>query len=222
VHTSSGNSPTITDALEILKYLAGMDSVYNNAVTTPSFEKIKFGGHDWIVLEKSDGKALILSEYLFERRNFITGSTITEYRPNVDVWAVSGIRAYLNGEFYESFSAADRERIVETLVVNNPTTAKNSVNEIATADAGPDTTDKIFLLSIEEAQQYFGSATERIARFENSSGEWGEHWMLRSPTGSIHFVAEVQPGGHIWVDGGIGGSNRSVLFAIRPAMWITL
>ncbi|MCL2079129.1 MAG: DUF6273 domain-containing protein [Oscillospiraceae bacterium] len=71
----------------------------------------------------------------------------------------------MNGEFYNSFSANDRERISETRVA----TPDNSWYDTS---GGEIVGNKIFLLSIEEVARYFGDSGA-LAR---GSGEMkGEH-----------------------------------------------
>lgn len=75
----------------------------------------------------------------------------------VDVtWETSSIRQYLNGDFFNNFSQADRARIRETYVINNdnPWTFDGMGN----TPGGANTTDRIFLLSIDEVLRYFGDS----------------------------------------------------------------
>ena len=72
------------------------------------------------------------------------------------------MRSYLNGEFYNKFSAPDRAMIAETEVVNNdhlwgiPWYYEDDDELIPYG--GDDTTDYIFLLSTEEVVKYFGDS----------------------------------------------------------------
>jgi predicted small secreted protein len=94
-------------------------------------EAVYFGGYYWMVLEVKDGKALILSSEIL---------TKLPYHPerNVDItWEKCDLRATLNGPFFNSFSAEDRARIVETKIVNND-------NPRYGTPGGRDTNDKIF------------------------------------------------------------------------------
>jgi len=105
---------------------------------------IDFGGYDWRVLYVQGDRALIITENVIRTRAFHdTAEDVT--------WATSDIRQFLNGEFYGNFNASDRERISETTLVNND-------NQWFIVPGGADTTDKIFLLSIEEVVQHFGDS----------------------------------------------------------------
>lgn len=71
-------------------------------------------------------------------------------------WAECSLQKYLNGEFYDKFSAADQSRIIQ--VVN-----KNPDNQWYGSKGGKDTQDGIFLLSLEEAAcKYFGDSSSKL------------------------------------------------------------
>ena len=124
-------------------------------------EIIEFGGMNWIVLAVNDGRALILSERVLEGKAY-------RVEPARRVtWETNPIRAYLNGEFYENtFSEAEKLRIIETTVANKD-------NEWYGAYGGGDTTDKLFLLSLEEVCRYFGGYEQLLHRPETHE-KWGD------------------------------------------------
>ncbi|MDR2436733.1 MAG: DUF6273 domain-containing protein, partial [Endomicrobium sp.] len=80
---------------------------------------------------------------------------------------------------------------------------------------GEDTTDKIFLLSIDEANEYFGSDQERIAKY-NGKGAW---WWLRSPDYDGDCVANVGMDGNVIV---YGSNVNYGATGVRPALWLNL
>ena len=195
---------------------------------------LRFGGHDWMVLDIKDGKALILSSYILEYRSY-HGSMIDV------VWASCSLRQYLNGEFYENtFSREEKSYIIETANVNpnNPW--------VRTA-GGANTTDKVFLLSLEEVVRYFGDSGQmasgntmssgwiqlqpgntwsaifdeydsaRIARTKGRSGINGENWWLRTPGEDGDFAIYVGDSGYIDVG---GRYVHHPDLGVRPAMWV--
>jgi hypothetical protein len=184
---------------------------------------VEFGGYEWRVLEVNDGKALLLSEYIIEVRPYHRRGNW----PDGITWEQCDLRAYLNSEFLNNFSERDRARIAETYVINND-------NPWYGTEGGNDTTDKIFLLSIEEVVQYFGGSGQLANGNPNSTREIRDeynaariahnnngvtlYWRLRSPGGKSDNAAIVDIGGNIGVDGhrvyGIGG--------VRPALWLNL
>ena len=93
--------------------------------------------------------------------------------------------------------------------------------------AGNPTEDKIFLLSMTEANQYFESLEERACAgtaycYAQGVERWDDGncwWWLRSPGISEDVRATVHNFGTVH-----GMANYSVVnnYGVRPAMWITL
>jgi hypothetical protein len=92
-------------------------------------------------------------------------------------WADCDLRAYLNGEFYHSFSESDRARIADALNINkdNPwffaeaMASEHPFQLRYPPMGGADTNDKIFLLSLEEAVKYFGDSGQLANRPTNAN-----------------------------------------------------
>ena len=167
-------------------------------------EIIKFGGYDWCVLDRKDGKILLISKDLVEKRAYHTTQTVI-------TWADCDLRAYLNDDFYNKFSEIEKAKIITT-------TNKNSVNSGNRSKGGTDTQDNIFLLSFDEAKQYFKNDGERTAK------EW---WWLRSPGGSTdgnsEMAARVYSSGYVDAMGvyvEIDGNNEFGGGGVRPALWL--
>lgn len=193
---------------------------------------LSFGGYNWQVLDSLSDRMLIITEDVIEQRPYHDSYTdIT--------WANSSLRGYLNGEFYENFSPADKSRIMP--VVNT-----NPDNQWYGTDGGPDTTDHIFLLSLEEVScHYFGDSSAKLyhpgknqrywfeRKDENNSKrlakfvatDWGWWWWLRSP-GRVSLKAVYIFG----TDGNIGIQGNNILKGnvadgrciggVRPALWL--
>jgi hypothetical protein len=114
-----------------------------------------------------------------------------------------------------------------------PTTNINVNNQWFGTDGGRDTTDKIFLLSIEEVVKYFGDSgqlknrpgdswwiddtfsKERVATYGGKA--WW--WWLRSPGLIGDFAAGVGPGGGLDV---CGFDVYDAEGGVRPALWLNL
>ena len=127
-------------------------------IPVPKGGKIHFGGYDWYVLNKLDNRMLIITETVILKR-------IYHSKPEKITWETCDMRKYLNGEFYNSFSTSERERIIE--VVN-----ENSENPWYGTNGGNATTDKIFLLSIEECVKYFGDSGELKVKRKPGKNSW--------------------------------------------------
>ena len=105
---------------------------------------IKFAGIDWIVLDVQDNKALIISKQILEKRQYHT-------EPERIFWKDSTLREYLNCEFYNRFSEKSKAAIAETHITT-------PANPWYGTSGGSDTTDKIFILSLEEISRYCGNS----------------------------------------------------------------
>ena len=193
---------------------------------------LSFGGYNWRVLDIQDNVALLITEDIIEQRAYHDAyKDIT--------WADCSLRKYLNGEFYDKFSEADKSRIM-------PVLNKNLDNQWYGSKGGVDTKDSIFLLSVEEVCKYFGDSrsklynrgknqrywferkdennNKRIARFEGET--WGSWWWLRSP-GRVSVKAV-----YIHGDGNIGIQGNNILKGnisdgkctggVHPALWLKL
>lgn len=150
---------------------------------------------EWIVLDTSDGKLLLMSKYgLFTRRYNIDydEKRKDEWRTT---WEKCKLRAYLNNEFYnDAFSADEREHIcLNSLThMNNP--------EYGTK-GGNDTLDHVYLLSQDEFNTYVSgtsyakvipTAYAKIPALKSSIDKNGvAFWWLRTPgrhAGNAEYV----------------------------------
>lgn len=171
---------------------------------------------EWQVLAKENNKVLVISKYALDSQHYNTADK--------DVtWETCTLRTWLNGTFLNSaFSTNEQAAIAQTTVTADG-------NPEYDTDSGNATTDKVFLLSIDEANKYFSSDSARQCKptvFTLANGVWYEgdgelvhYWRLRSPGGAQDYNAVVSDDGSVAcygfrVDDGGG--------AIRPAMWINL
>ncbi len=96
----------------------------------------------WMVLARDGDRVLVISRYILDCVRYDE-----EYRRVT--WETCTLRAWLNGEFLDSAFDADEQLLIPTTHVTadpNPDFA---------VDPGEDTEDKLFLLSIPEAEAYF-------------------------------------------------------------------
>ena len=125
-----------------------------------------------------------------------------------------------------AFSDSEKEKISTVTVAADP-------NPDYSTDPGEETSDKVFLLSIKEVNEYFHSDEDRICEAtdyaeENGgltsdgytkNGEATCWWWLRSPGFFQNSAARVHYDGSIYCSGrGVGDTGGCV----RPAMWIDL
>lgn len=188
---SSSNTTTNTQTNS--KYVASSSTNKNEFKVG---DIIKFGNNNCKILDIKDNTALIITEYIICNMQYNRALEET-------TWENCSLRQYLNNEFYNSFSESDRERIIEVTNLNldNP--------QYGTTGGNP-TVDKIFLLSIEEANKY----DIVIPRYVNLNIAW---W-LRSPGDEKTGASGVYGAGSVNTEGyyvdGYGG--------VRPTMWLRM
>ena len=173
---------------------------------------------EWLVLDVDGSKALVVSKYGLEAREFNdelnAHQTVT--------WANSQLRTWLNDTFFRSAFSADHRQLILTAEV---TADRNPVSDV---NPGRATKDKIFLLSIDEANRYFDSdrarqcrATESCSAVKMEKDDDGFCcWWLRSPGIQSSCPAVVIARGSVFTNGFSCGHKPEV--AVRPAMWIEL
>ena len=195
------------DSFSSIKGYKDVDEILKNDTNMIEQKKfdagnqIDFGKYKWTVLERKNGKALLITTDCVEKR---------EYNEEAEsiTWENCTLRKYLNNEFYNQFNEEEKSQIVKTKVINNDNSTYGTAG-------GNDTEDNIFLLSIDEANKYFKSDDERIANYDGEAA-W---WWLRSPGRNGGNAACVYDDGYVdyYGDGVDLGNN-----AIRPALWINL
>ena len=170
---------------------------------------------EWLVLDIKDDKALLISKYGLDCKPYNNTKTRT-------TWETSDIRDWLNSEFVDSAFTTDEVDMIPTITVfANP-------NPVYDTDPGNETQDKVFLLSIDEANKYFNSDTERGCKPSEYALVNGAivnekngncYWWLRSP-GLYHlYIANVGTDGSVDL---YGRNYRADNSAVRPALWVNL
>lgn len=166
--------------------------------------KIRFGKYEWRVLTINNGVALIITE------NIVKSIAYSNDMDGV-CWSESSVRQYLNTTFFDEFSATEKALIpaVSVKTPDNP--------EYGTS-GGADTSDRVFLLSIGEALQFFFDDTDRKPD-ESSPGVEANWSWLRSSGGERTFAAIIEKSGKV----SAGGSRITNLRGgVRPAIFIKL
>ncbi len=146
-------------------------------------DEVTFGGYDWYVIDKrTDGVTLLMKES-FSRIAYHNVNTVI-------TWKDSSLRAYLNKDFYNSFSDDDRAKIALT---NN-----------ANSNNGDDTADYIYLLSVTEANTLDSG-------IRNCDSDW---WLRSTGTLSSFWAAFVNQSGTV----DEGGDDVDYAKGVRPAL----
>ncbi|GEM_PF-1152548 len=169
----------------------------------------KYDGKDieWIVLDKTGDKVLLLSRYAIEAMPYDVDWGSAQ-------WEYSSLRKWLNNDLYNSaFSPDEKEHIQMT-----------HLNNADSQNFGNDTDDNVFILSAEEVEKYFTSDEDRrVLATEHavnngacvSDGYDGSScWWVRSVGDDVSFVSCA---GDIAYD--VGEALRTDI-GVRPAIWI--
>ena len=153
---------------------------------------IEFAEIDWRVLAKTADTVLIISEKV------LAGKPYNEKMTAI-TWEQCTLRKWLNEDFYSIFTDEEKAMIAETNVVNSDNAARYGTK------GGNNTVDRIFLLSLDEAEKYFVDDKSRAV------GSW---WWLRSPGNSQYFAAHVYDDGSLFDYGYVVYGGHGV----RPAL----
>lgn len=175
---------------------------------------------EWLVLAKENNRILVISDKALDCHPY--NSSYTDV-----TWENCTLRKWLNDDFVNVAFDAEERKMIPSVIVSaykNPIYDTNSKNA---------TNDRVFLLSIVEAEKYFTSAEAReciLTEYAISNGAWTSDsyteggkatylWWLRSPGISQYGAAFVSNDGSLFEYGNyVYGGNR----AVRPAMWITI
>ncbi len=171
---------------------------------------------EWLVLDYdvANNRALVISKYALDCKLYNTTETdIT--------WEKCTLRSWLNSEFINAAFSTEEQKMIPSVTVSADKNPKYST------DPGNATQDKVFLLSITEANKFFKNDDTRMcaptayavaqnAYMADNGNCW---WWLRSPGYSSDSAAYVDHDGYVRTFGnGVYFSHN----AVRPALYIDL
>ncbi|MCR4595007.1 MAG: DUF6273 domain-containing protein [Clostridiales bacterium] len=177
---------------------------------------------EWEILDEQGDKILLISKYALDCKKYNGEKTSV-------TWETCTLRTWLNTTFLNAtFSPAEQGKILTTLVSADKNPEYNT-------DPGNDTNDKVFLLSINEVNEYFSSDAEReckptkyaVAQGADIADRNGNcSWWLRSPGRDDDSDAVVDTSAAFVDDDGdvysFGLYVNECGNAVRPALWINL
>ncbi|SEA90574.1 hypothetical protein SAMN05216349_1501, partial [Oribacterium sp. KHPX15] len=174
----------------------------------------------WIVLKRTNDSILVTSEYALDCQQYNTQSGVRD----ATTWEKCSLRKWLNEDFLNSaFSEAEQMHIKNETI---PAYKNPDYN----TDPGNPTTDKVFLLSINEADKYLEYGFERACHpteYAKTQGVWINErteccwWWLRTPGSSGFYAALVNHEGSIVPRGGhVNDDDNST--GVRPVLWISI
>lgn len=173
----------------------------------------------WRVLALNGNQALVIADQVIDQRAYHTAQTAV-------TWETSRMRQWLNGEFYNNaFTPYEQGKVVQALVPGHQSPYYNT--DSSRLSVGNDTWDKVFLLSAQEANQYFSSNQDRVAYPTQylvakdgalESVTEPADWLLRQPHKHRTNTACVSVKGA--TSNGVNVTHA--LSGLRPAMWLQL
>ena len=131
---------------------------------------------EWEILSVEEGRILVISKYALDTKPYNNEDKKVS-------WETCTLRNWLNNDFYNNaFSNEEKKEILSV-------TLDNKANTFYGTTGGNNTTDKVFCLSIEEAEKYFGYYS-----FFNSKYKYGYNqkliceptaytWLINRPYG---------------------------------------
>ena len=152
---------------------------------------------EWKVIDQRGRMRMLLASKPVTHRPYHGTPTDTS-------WKDCDLRAWLNREFLEAaFTPVERSRIT-AVRVENPRNPKYYTN------AGLNTMDRVYVLSVPETEKYLPEEADRAGH------GW---WWLRTPGSNLFSAVAVYDDGtlyefgiHVHYDNG----------GVRPAMWVLL
>lgn len=193
----------------------------------------------WYVLDKDGEQLLLMSVYLLDCVPYHESySSIT--------WENCTLRQWMNDEFYNGAFTESEKKYIQASYL------KNEDNPYYGTEGGNDTEDKVFALSLAEAEQYFGIAeyfntyvisaspeisAAKVTAYAEAQGVYvstwistagNGYWWLRS-LGSNYWEENkvfVTDSGYIDAYGDFNYYGESPIsfndVAARPALWLNL
>ena len=173
---------------------------------------------EWYILDKQEDKVLLFSKYVLDANKY--NEMYEGY-----LWEYSTIRQWLNNDFMNTAFDSEERKLIN----------KSELSTSANEGKYEETEDYIFLLSLEEVEQYItlekyikGIPTDyAIARgvrvSTSDKGAGMTDWWIRHPgfnnMGSIRDVAYVSAEGSLDLQGEPAYFED---YGIRPALWVSL
>lgn len=228
--------PLVVIAVVAVGIFAGLNESKRSDLSVGSVGKIKYFGTypqeaktlanrdqvgreiEWIVLAREENKVLLISRYILDCEPF------NKWKSDC-TWDTCTLRNWLNDDFYyAAFSKDEQSKIINS-------TVSADANPDYSTKVGKSTNDKVFLLSITEAQKYFDISGVRqckptkYAMSEvryNISEDAAVYWWLRTSGIDNKHAAIVEAGGRINSAGRtVDDYNLIIGCGIRPVIWVS-
>ena len=183
-----GSEKHIQKCRTLIEYMVG------NSVTFGSYQNKPIR---WRVIDERGRMRMLLAEEPVAERPY-------HEKPVDTSWRECSLRRWLNGEFLEAaFTPLERSKIT-AVRVENVRSPKYFTN------AGLNTMDRVYVLSVPEAEKYLPEDADR------ATGRW---WWLRTPGSNLFSAVAVYDDGSIY-DFGIHVHYDNG--GVRPVLWVLL
>lgn len=169
---------------------------------------------EWRVLEVKGNMALLLAHKGLDAVPY--NATLSDV-----TWETSYIRGWLNFYFLNTAFTDSEQYSIAVTALKNPDNSEYGI------DGGRDTSDRIFLLSLDEAKRYFMLDAERVLMPTSYAVKKGVRysrglmlsspWWLRSPGRFESFASYVKDDGVLYPHGTVVNFDH---IAVRPALWV--
>ena len=171
---------------------------------------------EWIVIDHRDNQSMLLCKNALDCQPYNLKAVNT-------TWEKSSLRNWLNTSFFDgAFDRKQQNAIVTTAVDNSYDQGNHNWRD----NGSKLTTDRVFLLSYKEAENYFTSNKLRICKATTYAMRKGVSvdslisclWWLRSPGFDSMSAARVDK------DGTLGYSNivDYTRNGVRPVIWVNI
>ena len=195
-------------------------SYYQGHITSEEKDSI-----EWLVLDRDGSKLMLISRYVLDSLPYMRYTFEKEHTPVM--WQTSLLRSWLNGFFLETAFDKGELRML------NRTRHKN-------VDGSDGITDRVYLLSVQEAEAYFATDEDRKCIATQFALEYGAYrssveptciWWLRTPIYSSGELMELEGGESymtyriavVGTSGQIVNVGHGVLtsgYGVRPVIWV--
>lgn len=210
--SGSSSKPQTASGQEEATSLSGL-----KAGSTFAFGSYQGKTIGWEVLKVDGDKALVIAQEGVDAKKF------NEQRGSY-VWKDSTLRTWLNGDFLDSAFSSDQKSKIAT------TSVENEKNPYWSTGGSEATEDKLFCLSITEAEEYFGrdgKAKCYPSDYAASHGAYTDDsgaccWWLRDAGYDVNqgeSAADVNTEGFIFDSGAYVDKDT---YCVRPAMWVNM
>lgn len=163
---------------------------------------------EWVVLKRDDNKALLFS------RNILSGMKYNETAEPTD-WENCSLRACLNSRFLEAcFTEEEKSAILFSQQDN-----QSEGNPSWISDCGANTTDYLFLLSVDQVRTFFSDPESGMEIKPGDDNGYEKWWLRSSGRAQDQAAMVVLEGGLPLID------SKKADFpecGVRPACWLDL